>query len=169
MRVSFPELDELLAGAQRRALHLELRDLYAGSKAFEAWLAGTPYDRSAADTRWRATLAPLAARAVEVRRLRVVSEPVSDYIRFEHEFTPHANLAAGERVRWLPRRRASDLLFPGNDFWLVDDRILFNHFSGDGEWIDVELLDNADVVKFCLAAFDAAWERGIDHDAYRPA
>jgi hypothetical protein len=169
MRVSFPDLDELLAGAQHRALHLEMRDLYAGSKAFEAWATGTPYDRSAADAQWHSTVRPLVARGVEVRRLRVVSEPVSDYIRFEYEFTPHANLAAGEHVRWLPRRRGSDLLFPGNDFWLVDDCVLFNHFSGDGEWIDVEMVDYAGVVKSCVASFETAWERGIDHEEYQPA
>ena len=168
MAVSLPELDELLRDAQRRALHLELRDFYAGSAAFAAWTAGKPYDRSTGDGQWHALVAPLVAHGVDVRRLRVVSEPVSAYIRFEHEVTPAANLAAGERVRWLPRHRASDLAFPGNDFWLVDDRLLVNHFSGDGDWIGVELSTDAGAVTFCAWAFEAAWERGIDHDAYRP-
>lgn len=30
------------------------------------------------------------------------------------------NVKAGEEVRWLPRRQASDLALPGNDFWLFD-------------------------------------------------
>jgi hypothetical protein len=30
------------------------------------------------------------------------------------------NAAAGEDVRWLPRRRASDLALPGTDFWVLD-------------------------------------------------
>jgi hypothetical protein len=152
MPVSFPELDELLDGVQRRALHLEMRDVYAGWEAFTAWKAGEPFDRSGAEEQWHGLIAPVVARGVDVRRLRVVSEPVTDYIRFEYEATPLANLPAGERVRWLPRRRASDLAFPGNDFWLVDDRMLFNIFSGDGEWIGVDRVDDSDVVKFCASA-----------------
>src|SRR6266516_920171 len=168
MSVSVPELDELLHGAQRQVMHLELRDVYAESEAFAAWRAGEPYDRSERDGQWHDLFVSLVACGVEVRRLRVVSEPVSGYIRYEYEATPSANLAAGERVRWLPRYRASDLAFPGNDFWLVDDRVLFNHSSGNGDWTGVELVADAGVVKFCVSAFEAAWDRGIDHDAYRP-
>jgi hypothetical protein len=145
-----------------------MRDSYAGSRAFAAWTVGESYDRSGADKEWHGLIAPVVTRGVQVRRLRIVSEPVSAYIRFEFEVTPDANLAAGERVRWLPRGRASDLALPGNDFWLIDDRVLFNHFSGDGDWIGVEPTADADVVKFCAAVFDAAWDRGVDHEAYRP-
>ena len=168
MPVTLPELDELLESARRRVMHLELRDFYEETERFAAWRDGTPYDRGPDDRQWHGVIAPVVARGVEVRRLRVVSEPVTEYIRYEYEVTPLANLAAGERVRWLPRRRASDLRFPGNDFWLVDDRMLFNHSSGDGEWLGVELVTDPEVVEFCASGFDAAWERGIDHDAYRP-
>ena len=167
MPVSLPELDELFHDAQRRALHLELRDVYAETERFAAWRDGTPYDRGPADAEWHERIRPMVARGVDVRRLRVVSEPVTDYIRYEYEVTPASNLAAGELVRWLPRGSASDLAFPGNDFWLVDDRVLFNIFSGDGEWIEVERVDDPDIVNFCAPAFEAAWERGVDHDAYR--
>jgi hypothetical protein len=166
--VSVPELDELLNSAQRRALHLEMRDVYARSPAFEAWMAGRPYDRAAADGQWCSLIAPLVARGVDVRRLRVVSEPVTNYVRYEHEVTPAANLGAGERVRWLPRGRASDLAFPGNDYWLVDDRLLFNISSGDGDWLGVEPNNEPAVVKFCASAFEAAWDRGVNHNDYRP-
>jgi hypothetical protein len=169
MRVSFPELDELLRGARRRALHLELRDVYMETEGFAAWRGEIQFDRSVADGQWHERIVPLVERGVDLRRLRVVSEPVTDYIRYEYDITASANLAAGERVRWLPRRRASDLAFPGNDFWLVDDRMAFNLFSGGGDWIGVEVVTSADVVKFCASAFDAAWERGIDHNDYRPA
>ena len=170
MTETVPGFDDLLGAAQRIALHLEMRDTYAGgSPAFAAWRTGRPYDRSAPDARWRSLVAPLAARGVQLRRARIVSEPVSDYIRFEYEVTAVANLAAGEQVRWLPRRRASDLALPGNDFWLIDDRVLFNHFTGDGDWIDVELVTDASIVKFCASAFESVWDRGVDHERYRPA
>jgi hypothetical protein len=148
---------------------LETRDVYAGSSAFEAWRAGRPQDREAADARWRELLAPLVGRGGDVRRARVVSEPVTDYIRFEHEVTPLANLAAGERVRWLSRRAAATLALPGSDFWLIDDVVLFNHFDGLGRMVDVEEASEPSVVQLCATAFEDVWRIAVDHADYHPA
>jgi hypothetical protein len=60
-----------------------------------------------------------------VRRVRVISEPITDYIRWEHVNTV-LNLEVGEDIRWLPRHRLPDeLIFPvdGNDWWLFDDHL----------------------------------------------
>jgi hypothetical protein len=164
--VSMPSLDELLGRAQRRALHLELRDVYAGSVAYKAWLDGTEFDRRPLYAPWIDRLAPLVSAGADIRRARVVSEPVTTFIRFEYAVTPEANLAAGERVRWVPRRAISTVAVPGNDFWLVDDVVLFNIFSGDGEWIDTEVVRDAAAVLFCERSFAEVWERGVDHADY---
>src|SRR4051812_43366035 len=111
---------------------------------------------------------PVVARGVDFRRARVVSEPLSSYVRFEYDVTPHANLAAGERVRWLPRGRASGLRLPGNDFWLVDDVLLFSLFAGDGARVGT-VAGDADALAFCVEAFEAVWALGSDHADYRPA
>jgi hypothetical protein len=104
------------------------------------------------------------------RRARIVSEPVTPYIRFEYDVTRSMNIAAGEQVRWLPRRRASDLALPGNDFWVFDDRLVrFGHFAGDGTVTGHEMSGDPAVVKLCAAAFEAVWERAVDHEDYRPA
>ncbi len=103
-------------------------------------------------------------------RARIVSEPVSDFIRFEYEGTAGLNIAAGEEVRWLPRRRASDLCLPGNDFWLFDDRMIrFHYFSGDGDIVEDELVSDPTVIQMCAAAFEAVWEHAIPHAEYKPA
>jgi hypothetical protein len=170
MTEKFAVLNDLLRGAQRTALHLEMRDTYAGTDpSFITWLAGQPFDDADLDAWWHGIIHPLVARGVDVRRGRIVSEPVTDYIRYEYQITPAANLAAGEQVRWLPRRLASDLALPGNDFWLIDDQVVFNHFSGGGEMIDVEVVSELPVVKLCASAFEAVWERAVDHQDYRPA
>lgn len=86
--------------------------------------------------------------------------------RIEHAITP-ANLRAGERVRWLPRRHASDLTLPGNDFWLIDDRIVrFNLFSGDGAAVEPDASEDPAVVKLCADAFTTVWERAVPHEEY---
>ncbi len=79
-------------------------------------------------------------------------------------------IAAGEQVRWLPRRRCSDLCLPGNDFWVFDDRLVrFGHFAGDGGFLDHELTRDPAVVRQCATAFEAVWERAIDHAQYQLA
>lgn len=97
---------------------------------------------------------------------RIVSEPVTDYIRWEHALTA-VNISVGEQVRWLPRRLASDIALPGNDLWLIDDRrVMFHWFTGDGDWAGHEFNEDPDVVKMVVAAFEAVWERGIDHEKF---
>ena len=121
------------------------------------------------DPAWYDLVRAHTARGVRFRRARVVSEPVADYIRFEHETTAGLNVAAGEEVRWLPRRRASDLCLPGNDFWLFDDRLIrFRHFAGDGDFVEDELCDDPAVAAMCSAAFEAVWERAVPHADYQP-
>ncbi|GAB1640313.1 hypothetical protein KRMM14A1259_07360 [Krasilnikovia sp. MM14-A1259] len=105
---------------------------------------------------------------MDFRRARVVSEPVSRYVQFEYDVTPHANIAAGERVRWLPRGRASELRLPGNDFWLVDDVVLFSLFSGHGARVGT-VAGGDDSLEFAAESFEVVWTMGIDHADYRPA
>ena len=87
-----------------------------------------------------------------------MSEPLADFIRFEYDITNWLNIAAGEQVRWLPRRQASELCLPGNDFWVFDERLVrFSHFAGNGEFLEDELADDPAVVELCTSAF----ERGL--------
>jgi hypothetical protein len=105
-------------------------------------------------------------RGVMVRRARVVSEPVSAYIRFEYAGTP-VNIAAGEQVRWLPRRLASDIGLPGNDFWLIDSRaVRFNLFTGEGDLAEPQYTEDPVTAKLCADAFEAVWERATPHERY---
>jgi hypothetical protein len=166
-----PDFERLFRSTARTAAHLEMRDDYGGSSpAFAAWRERRPYDRTGPDAAWHALVGSVTKRGATMRRARIISEPASDYIRFEHEVTPAANLAAGEQVRWLPRRKASDLALPGNDFWLFDGTaVLFNYFSGDGAAAGTELRDEPAVVKLCTAAFEAVWDRAVPHEDYRPA
>jgi uncharacterized protein DUF6879 len=103
-----------------------------------------------------------------VRRARVVSEPVTDYIRFEWSGT-HANLDAGEEVRWLPRRLASPIALPGNDFWLFDDdTVVFSVFSGLGDVTERQLVTDDATVELCRHAFEAVWSAAVPHAEYTP-
>ncbi|BAJ31699.1 MULTISPECIES: DUF6879 family protein [Kitasatospora] len=163
-------IDELLRGTVRSALHLEMRDGYMqDDPALRAWRDGhrlDPADRASWWRPWLDVIAETVGRGVEIRRARIVSEPVSEYIRYEYDVT-FPNVAAGEQVRWLPRRNAGDIPLPGNDFWLFDGRLVrWGHFSGDGDSLGGELTEDPAAVRLCADAFEQVWDRAIPHDKY---
>ncbi|WP_328912652.1 MULTISPECIES: DUF6879 family protein [unclassified Streptomyces] len=162
----------LFNACRESASHLEMRDSYAVQEEqsdIEKWRAGDwgPAQDAESKAGWLDLMRATAARGVKLRRARIVSEPVTEYIRFEHDGTPQ-NIAAGEDVRWLPRTRASTLSLPGNDCWIFDGRtVLFNHFTGDGGWVGNELNTDPDVATRCADAFEEAWKLGIPHSEYK--
>lgn len=163
--------DDLFAQCERSAVHLETRDEYTPSDpVYLEWKRAKDIDPAEAWRDWYDLIRATVARGVRVRRARIVSEPVTDFIRYEYELTAGLNIASGEQVRWLPRRQASDLALPGNDFWVFDDRLVrFGYFAGNGEYLDEELTEEPAVVRLCSTAFDQVWERATDHKDYRPA
>ncbi|MCP3819087.1 hypothetical protein NLX86_13480 [Streptomyces sp. A3M-1-3] len=170
MPLSVPTFSELLGRSERSAVHLEMRDSYASTDRFDAWKRGERIDWADRESWWHAydqLIADSVARGVVIRRARIVSEPVSEYIRWEHYVT-QANVTAGEQVRWLPRRLATGISLPGNDFWAFDDSLLrVHHFSGDGAVVEDEITDDSATVKLCVTAFESVWERAIPHQDYQ--
>ncbi|MGP3980167.1 DUF6879 family protein [Streptomyces sp. KR80] len=173
MTSNVPPIGELLNTAHHSAVHLEMRDAYAVSNEnshFKHWreTGERPNDPDSDYWRdWTTAVRRTVARGVVMRRARIVSEPVTEYIRYEHAGTP-INLAVGEQVRWLPRRLASDIALPGNDFWVLDGRLVrFGFFSGDGALVGHALDQNPATVKLCTSAFEAVWERAIPHNEYQ--
>jgi hypothetical protein len=174
MVTKIPKIVDLVRGCERLAVHLEMRDGYMRSDPlFTDWQNGHRDDPDDWDSWWRPwndMTAKAQVRGVRIRRARIVSEPVSEYIRFEHGIT-FTNVAAGEEVRWLPRRRASRLALPGNDYWVFDDRLgLWNHFTGEGEIAPDghEVDSDPEVIKTCASAFESVWEIAIPHERYQP-
>ncbi|WP_420034716.1 DUF6879 family protein [Streptomyces sp. cg28] len=167
--------NDLLEASTTSAVHLEMRDVYGvGDEAddFEHWRRTGERDADPGSVYWAPwvdLISRATARGVQVRRARIVAEPVTDYIRYEHAGTD-VNITAGEDVRWLPRRQAVDLLLPGCDLWIFDgQRVLFNHFTGDGNWADpgLELRTEPEVVQPIVNAFETVWGRAIPHAEYK--
>ncbi len=161
----------LFRAASSSAWHMEMRDSYTpGDPDWLDWQAGRRFDPADRWSSWSYLVRATVARGVSVRRVRIVSEPVSDYIRFEYDVTEGHNIAAGEEVRWLPRHKAAGLLVPVSDFWVFDSQVvLWNHFAGDGSWVGEEQGDDPALAKSCAASFETAWERAVPHQNYRPA
>lgn len=163
-----------LDAAQRSAVHLEMRDSYAvGDEAedFANWKATGVRDVDPDTVNWKpwvSTVAETISRGIVMRRARIVSTPVSQYIAFEHAGTP-VNVGAGEQVRWLARRDASGIALPASDLWIFDETtVMFNHFDGTGDWAEspLEVTRDPAVVELCRTAFEAVWARATPHDEF---
>ena len=108
---------------------------------------------------------PIRPRAIQLPEVGLLDLRIAAGVDVEQ---PQVVPAAGEQVRWLPRRESSDLLLPGNDCWVFDNqRVQFNYFSGIGDFLAAELSDDPVVVKQCAAAFETVWERAVPHGQYQ--
>lgn len=164
-----PSFEDLLASTVRSVVHLEARDTYdPDDPAYLKWKedGDTSYDWDP----WINLVGEAVDRGVRFRRLRIVSEPVSDYIRWEHAIS-YGNVKAGEELRWLPRHLAYDLPHPVADFFMWDQRLIaYNFTSGTG--VDTERMEYvADPRRILpvVGMFEMLWERGIPHADYVPS
>jgi hypothetical protein len=165
--------NQVLISCKQSASHLEMRDWYSADDEkdrFERFLSTGRRDHAAEYPERRPWLDLIRNRTgagVRVRRARIVSEPVTSYIAFEWHGARPA-IESGEELRWLPRRLASGLALPGNDFWLLDEqRAMFNHFSGDGLPLGQEITSDPATVELCRAAFEAVWTIATPHNEYK--
>lgn len=131
--MGFDDLVSAFRG-HRRAFHLEVRDDYTGvpgeAEALQRFLAGESLD-PAFTAQWYDLMRDVRRTGAVVQRVRVISEPRTDYIRFAMATTP-GSLAVGEDIRWLPRARAPVEL-PDDDWWLFDDDLIaWTVFEQDG-------------------------------------
>lgn len=168
MSASEPTFEELLGACQVSAVHLEMRDGYmTDDPAYVAWTKGERVNGAEAYADWFALVQETVARDVVVRRLRVFNAPASDYIRFEHAVTGELNIAAGEQVRWLPRRKAEGLLLPANELWVFDGtKVRFGFFSPDGDDLGSQIVEDPHVARSCAEAFDSAWSLATGHEEF---
>jgi hypothetical protein len=160
---------ELLQATRASVIRFEMRDSYDETEqGYAAWKATG--DTSAYD--WGDHLDVIraaVARGVRVRRVRIVSEPLSDYMRWEHACTG-TNVEAGEDIRWLPRTSAADLMLPGADCWVFDHRLVrWNFQRGDGtNPREYTFSSDPRVIRDITATFEIAWDRATPHAEYKP-
>jgi len=85
-----------------------------------------------------------------IERVRVVSEPWSDYTRFGLNLS-RLNTAAGEDIRYMARERALELGLPEYDFWLIDAKqmCILRHDEHDVLLGADVITDPAAVVEHC--------------------
>jgi hypothetical protein len=79
-------------------------------------------------------------------RVRVVSLPLTDYIRFAMWVAGHTR-EAGDDIRYLPRDQAEVAGLPSHDFWLFDSRkLVMMHFDDDNRFVRAEVVEDPSVI-----------------------
>lgn len=165
--ISFREFEGMFRESMR-AFHLELRDDYRVEDEkvpFEKWLKGVPDDFEWR-VEWLSFIKEVTTRGVRVERVRVVTEPHSDYVRWELALDPQ-NIEAGEDVRYLPRRHAESIVFPAEDCWLFDDdRLVLSLFKPEGGSGGFARERDPDLIGQYWAVCDEAWSRAVPYIKY---
>lgn len=170
MGISHDELKKLFYGVKREAIRLEMRDGYGTVTELPhlaKWKAGEPDDY--AWLRWWCDMMRAHVAAGRVfRRLKVVSEPLSEYQQWSLKVTTPM-VEAGEDIRWVPRRLLSEIFLPGNDVWMFDDEVaVFHHYAGSGLVVDRTVSTDHEFITEFRATFERVWPLGIPHREYEP-
>lgn len=125
---------DLLRACKREAFHLEVLDTYAEPNEHEPlrrFLADEPDDYAWFQP-WAELVEETTSRGVAVTRVRIITEPHTDYTRFALAVA-ELNVRAGEDIRYLPRHAAGEV--PPDDYWLLDDEtVVFSAFGESGGW-----------------------------------
>ena len=154
--------EALFTSFQKTAFRLETRESYYEKDEMSAFLSEGPDAVPAGFLdEWYALIRSHVKAGRQVRRVRVVSEPHSDYTKFGL-WLAKRNVAAGEDIRYLPRPRAQALGLPNIDYWLIDsNRMYLVHFADDDSLLGAEHIEDPDRIRQAQEWRDIAWQHAI--------
>lgn len=94
-------------------------------------------------------------------RVRVLTDPLTDYLKFELAVTPH-NAAAGEEVRILSAAQAAEMDLPQDDFWLFDNKLAtVMHFDEREGFQYADAVTAPDQVREFLEIRERVWDAAV--------
>ncbi|WP_280300331.1 DUF6879 family protein [Nocardia abscessus] len=156
---------DLLRTCKREAFHLEVLDSYAEPnehEPFRRFLADEPDDYAWFQP-WTELIQETTSRGVAVTRVRIVTEPHTDYTRFALAVAA-LNLRAGEDIRYLPRHHAGEV--PSDDYWLLDDEtVVFSAFGESGGWSGAVTTD-PHIAAYCRGLRARLWSLATPFPEY---
>ena len=166
-QVGTDRLTALLDNARVALWRWECRGDYSAVDAnlLRRWRAGLGRD-SADDQPWVEYIQGLRQRGVRFERARLLTEPLTEYLRLQLDFTD-MNAAAGEDVRWVAQSVAAEAGMPGYDYYLVDDDVVaVLDFDDDGRFACVRVSAAREVVVRHASWRDLIWPHAVPHTRY---
>ena len=174
--VDSPEFHALFRNFKHTAYRLETLQVYDVSyeiEPYRAFLAGRPRPRDESKNAWTAMLRDSAAEGKIAQRVHLVREPLTDYLRYELEWSYPPNVEAGEDIRILPAKSVppGDLsplvLNMVRDYWLFDSRDLWvMGYDHRGRFLNIEQVDDPTTILTRALWRDAALHYAIPYADY---
>lgn len=145
------EFERLFAEFRYTAFRLETLQNYAvdyEKEPLRRFLSGEPFGHSPILAEWGEEVGERTRAGMRYSRVHVVTEPLSDYVRFECAWAYRPNVTAGEDVRILP---VADDEWPEGvphwDYWLFDSATLLGmNYTPDGEMLAGELIEDPELI-----------------------
>jgi hypothetical protein len=140
--------------ARNSIFRLETLQYYTGDPNFDRFKADEVWEDTDSKQHWVDLVRRRVRDGVVMQRVHVVTEPWSDYVRFEIAWSYPPNVAAGEDIRII----TGSAPWPEPDFWMFDDRYVWlMHYTSDGVLERVEDVSaSAVMVTACLARKEQA-------------
>jgi hypothetical protein len=159
----YPTVHELFQTFKSSAFRIEALDLYAvdsDKDQFKQYLSGIPLRSDDPDDRtWCNFIEAATKSGKTVRRVHVISGPLTPYLRFEIDWGYAYNQMAGEQIFILHRPDARTLLSdePLKDFWLFDESTVAEMiYDKECHFLGAQITTDAAVVSECIRQRDIA-------------
>jgi hypothetical protein len=160
----------LFDGFEHTAYRLETLQEYrvdGEAEPLRQFLAGETPPHTPGKERWLGRIRSAVAAGRVMQRVHIVTEPLSDYLRYELGWSYAPNVVAGEDIRIIPVAAGEwppDL--PRHDYWLFDSRTLARMQYDQGRLMAAELVtDPADIARAC-AWRDVALDTAVPYTDY---
>jgi hypothetical protein len=162
------EFSGLFDRFEHTAYRLEILQLYSEPSEAESlvgFLDGRRPEAHPGKRSWIALVREARRQGKIMQRVHAVTEPLSDYLRFEIGWSYELNDQAGEDVRVLTAPWPRGL--PGADYWLFDSKVLVRMvYDQGGRMTAAQLVsDLAEVVEACYWR-DAALHASVPYREY---
>jgi hypothetical protein len=162
------ELGRLFETFTSVAFRLEVLAAYnvpEEAESMRLWREGKPAPAWQKEREWLAMVREATTAGKSMQRVRVVRQPLSDYVRMEFAWGYPDNVRHGEDIRVFEVKDRGGV--PGmldHDYWLFDDRIVVRlEYTADGSFIrPVEVSDVAPYRR-CR---DVAMQLGVPFSQY---
>ena len=173
-RDAFTDLDDpewlaLFENMQESWFRLETLQVYSVDyerEDYERFLATGRLERAPGE--WQAMIRRHAEAGRSLRRVHIIGEPLTDYLRYELQAYRH-NSTAGEEVRVIPTPVPNwpAGLPRGVDYWLFDDREVWDmHYDDEGRFLRAARSTSASHLDQCREWRDSAIAQSITLSDY---
>ena len=153
----------LVQSITRSAWRLEIQGTYnepSERQPLRRYLAGEP-DDLAWFARWLDRIREVTAAGIRFERVRVLTDPLTDYLAYQLARITEPAIEAGEDIRILTATKAFELELPPVDFWVLDnERVLLPTFV-DHVLVGGNVVDEPDEIARFLGIRARAWDHAV--------